>query len=266
MNRFLKNIFLCSLIFCCCLFKVAAQNEESPAETDTVIAGTDSSESQQVFTANFFTPKSEQTDPNNYQLRQVSAQVLDSLKKQDAFWYADSAFGTKKDQPGPETSNSTEGKPVFRRETSHWLSTQMLVIIMLIALGAIIYFLMRSNIVTAGRQTVSQDDDTEGLENIFEINFKKELDKALTEKNYRLAVRLMFLRQLKILSEKNIIQYKHEKTDLDYLVQIQASRYYKDFFRLTRNYEYVWYGKFELQPETFNVIKSDFENFDRSLN
>jgi hypothetical protein len=137
---------------------------------------------------------------------------------------------------------------------------------LIIALAFIIFFLVRTNVVTPRRSVRPVEEDHENLENIFEINYQRELDKALKEKNYRLAVRLMFLRQLKILSNKNIIQYKQERTNLDYLMQVHSSKYYKDFFRLTRNYEYVWYGKFELQPETFNAIKTEFENFDQSLN
>ena len=79
-------------------------------------------------------------------------------------------------------------------------------------------------------------------EDIFAINYQKEIDKAAQQGNYRLAVRLLFLRILKNLSQKNIIRYTQDKTNLDYLVQLHATRYYSDFFRITRNYEYSWYG------------------------
>jgi len=83
--------------------------------------------------------------------------------------------------------------------------------------------------------------------------------------DYRLAIRLMFLRLLKQLSQKKIIEYKQERTNFDYLSQLHATGFYNDFFRLTRNYEYTWYGKFEVSGETFGIIKSEFENFDRKL-
>ena len=75
----------------------------------------------------------------------------------------------------------------------------------------------------------------------------------------------MFLRILKNLSDKKIIQYKQDRTNFDYLLQLHSTKYYADFFRLTRNYEYSWYGQFDIEPEKFSIIKNDFENFDRNL-
>ena len=255
MNRFLKNIFFAFLFLCFSHVKLFAQET---VEADSLQAVRDSVPEIEAVHEVYFTPKTEQTDPLNYQVRTVSSEAIDSLKRQDAFWYADSAF-EKKQAKQKQTQNK-------KQQASHWLSTKALIFIMLIALVLIIFFLVRTNVVSARRTSKTEDEQPENPENIFDINYQRELDKALKEKNYRLAVRLMFLRQLKVLSDKNIIQYKHERTNLDYLMQVRSSRYYKDFFRLTRNYEYVWYGKFELQPETFNVIKTEFENFDHSLN
>ena len=102
-------------------------------------------------------------------------------------------------------------------------------------------------------------------EDIFQINYQREIDRAATAGNYRLAVRLMFLRLLKNLSQKNIIQYGHDRTNFDYLMQLRSTSYYNDFFRLTRNYEYAWFGNFEVNEEMYHVIKNDFEKFDNGL-
>ena len=42
------------------------------------------------------------------------------------------------------------------------------------------------------------------------------------------------------------------------------NKQFADFYR-ERNYEYAWYGKFEVSRETFGIIKNEFENFDRKL-
>jgi hypothetical protein len=75
----------------------------------------------------------------------------------------------------------------------------------------------------------------------------------------------MFLRLLKSLADKNIIQYKPDRTDFDYLMQLHSTGYYDDFFRLTRNYEYSWYGQFDIDHERFSVMRKDFDNFDNKL-
>jgi hypothetical protein len=41
--------------------------------------------------------------------------------------------------------------------------------------------------------------------------------------------------------------------------------YHKNFFRLTRNFEYTWYGKFPLSPDVFALLQKDFVNFKQQL-
>jgi hypothetical protein len=75
----------------------------------------------------------------------------------------------------------------------------------------------------------------------------------------------MFLRLLKEMAEKNIIQYKQDRTNLDYLLQLQPTGYYHDFFRITRNYEYSWYGLFDISEDAYNKVKNDFTQFDLQI-
>ena len=126
-----------------------------------------------------------------------------------------------------------------------------------------ILYLANSNVRLFRRPDKTFDSDQADPESgdIFSINFNREIDKAAGLGNYRLAIRLMFLQLLKNLSEKNIIQYKHDRTNFDYLSQLYSTRYYEDFFRITRHYEYSWYGQFEVNPQTYQVIKKEFEDF-----
>jgi hypothetical protein len=104
-----------------------------------------------------------------------------------------------------------------------------------------------------------------GTDNIFGINYQREIDKAVRDKDFRLAIRLMFLRLLKQLADKNIIHYKQDRTNLEYLQQLYTTNYYKDFFQATRNYEYSWYGKFPVSEEAFNKIRNEFDRLDKVL-
>ena len=191
------------------------------------------------------------------QLREVPAYVVDSLKKDDAFWYADKSFREKQ---GKEREMKSSNMP------SRWMNFPTLVVIVVIFIGILVWYLLQNNIIRSRREVRSEQDKEEtSAENIFDINYQQEIDKALQAANYRFAIRLMFLRLLKQLSQKNIIQYKQERTNFDYLVQLRPGKYYNDFFRLTRNYEFAWYGEFDVSPEQFRVIKNDFEHFDQQL-
>ena len=68
----------------------------------------------------------------------------------------------------------------------------------------------------------------------------------------------MFLQTLKLLSDTNAIHYQPDYTDLHYLQQLNQSRFYRDFFKVMRSYEYIWYGKFDISTERYTAIKNDF--------
>jgi hypothetical protein len=111
----------------------------------------------------------------------------------------------------------------------------------------------------------NKEEEDEISEDIFAINYQKEIDKAAAQGNYRLAVRLLFLRLLKNMSDKNVISYKQDKTNSDYLMQLSSTNYYQDFFRITRYYEYSWYGKFEVSNEAYLLINKEVQQFENLL-
>ncbi len=106
---------------------------------------------------------------------------------------------------------------------------------------------------------------TEGEENIHEINFSDEIERAVDQGNYRLAVRLFYLSSLKALTDKNLIHWQPEKTNHAYLLELKDEGKRHLFSELTRQFEYVWYGEFELSSARFTAIRTSFEQFNSRL-
>jgi hypothetical protein len=184
-------------------------------------------------------------------IREVSKQQIDSLKKDDAFWYAGKTFKKKK---------------VKEIELpSRWMSMTSLVIIVVVFMIILGWYLFQANILSRKQPMSITETGQVDREDLFKIDYDKDIQGAIGATNYRLAVRLLFLKLLKNLSLNDIIQYKQEKTNFAYLSEMRSGPYYNDFFHLARNYEYIWYGKFEIDKETFGTIKTHFENFDRKL-
>src|SRR3569833_1103065 len=102
---------------------------------------------------------------------------------------------------------------------------------------------------------------TELTENIHEINFDEAINKALQDKNYRLAVRLLYLRSLKQLSDAGLIHWRMEKTNLAYLNELEDPEYKRLFGALTVRFEYIWYGDFPINGEVFQNIDSLIRDF-----
>ena len=58
-------------------------------------------------------------------------------------------------------------------------------------------------------------------EDIHEINFEEKITKLVDQKNYKEAIRLSYLRILKQLTDKELIVWKVDKTNLDYVDEIE---------------------------------------------
>jgi len=246
----------CLLIACFFISILSKAQNDYHDTADVEVADTVADTTMIEETPNYFDYKTYGLQSDTIELRHVPIYVVDSLKNDDAFWYANAKLKKKKEEPEQN------------RGTPQWLKTSVWIIVVGTFLAALIWYLVSSNILIFSKrqkQISSVKEEEEISEDIFGINYQKEIEKAISSVNYRLAIRLMFLRLLRNLSNKNVIQYRQGRTNFEYLSQLFSTGYYNDFFRLTRNYEYAWYGKFDVSPEAFGTIKNDFENFDRKL-
>ncbi len=197
-------------------------------------------------------------DPVPLTNRNISPDKIKDTKDQKAFWYADAVF---------EEEEKAEGRsdfvPLGQRQ---WFQTLLWIVIIGAFIAFIAIYLGSNNVGLFRKKDRTLEESAEEEMNttdIFSINYQKEIDRAAAQGNFRLAIRLMYLRLLKELSERNIIKYSQEKTNFDYLLQLHPTRYYQDFFRITRHYEYSWYGQFEVNEDAYKVIRSDVDKFDR---
>jgi hypothetical protein len=105
----------------------------------------------------------------------------------------------------------------------------------------------------------------ESLENIHEINFDDQLYQALAQKNYRLAVRLLYLRTLKNLTDKQLIYWQPEKTNQTYVAELENEQHQHAFRGLTNQFEYIWYGEFNIDENVFSGIDKSFQQFNQQM-
>lgn len=105
----------------------------------------------------------------------------------------------------------------------------------------------------------------ESIENIHEISFDTAIEDALAIKNYRLAVRLLYLRSLKQLSDHNLINWRIEKTNSAYINELTNVAQRRQFIIVTRQFEYIWYGDFPVDGESYQKINTTFQEFKQQL-
>ena len=84
------------------------------------------------------------------------------------------------------------------------------------------------------------------------------LQEALANEDYRGAVRIYFIFIVRDLAEKNWIRWEKEKTNFHYLKEMTGKEEYEDFNITVSYFEYIWYGKRELDAQKFEQVRPKF--------
>ena len=131
-------------------------------------------------------------------------------------------------------------------------------------LGFLIYrlFLSNGSFISRNRKNISSDITVNAEENIDDPEWQ--LQQALKNENYRLAVRYLYLLSLKRLADKNYIQINSNKTNYEYVNEVRKRRFANEFASLTLQYEYVWYGEYPVDQRLFENIQGGFNRFHKN--
>lgn len=185
------------------------------------------------------------------ELREVSAATIDSLKSLKEFAYAnDSAYWKKARQPERETSGSG-------------FALMQIGLYILLIIGAVygIYSIIVSNKLHLFYSSGKNKKVATQESILTEANLDEKISESIATQEYRHAVRYMYLKSLRLLSDKGWIKLNANSTNIDYLNSMSKRAEGAPFKIITRNYEYVWYGEFDLTKEHFNVLQNKFNDF-----
>lgn len=253
MNIFRKTqmyLLLCTTMFGCS--EISAQEYYNGADTINVRIQGDSIVYRQ---------KAEQTarkSNRDIPIRYVPDSVVARMQNDKVFEYAnDPAFWKK--EPPPDNSalfkliNWLARSPVIK-----WLLYIFLAAIILFA----IYQVMVVNdffLFTRPKTKAADPDKTH--EELTANNLDDLLEKSLQEKNYRVAVRCLYLKTLQSLHERRLIVLDARSTNHDYISQLKQHNKRLEFIRLTNIYEYAWYGEYALSEQQFELARNSFDKF-----
>jgi hypothetical protein len=102
-------------------------------------------------------------------------------------------------------------------------------------------------------------------ENIHAIDFTEAIAEAITQKNYRLAIRLYYLKTLKELTDHQMIDWQINKTNRSYVYELNSPTLRPEFEQITLQFEYAWYGDFPVDEPQFITIKNQFLTFSSAI-
>lgn len=240
------------------VFGYAQDNPSIEAISDSLVLQLEAQEKA----ANYFPDTIYAKDLNYDERRELPANLKDKYDGAK-FKYVDDLEKPKKEVKVSKTSKSmANGFAYFMANIFPFL---LAIIVILILLRSFVDIDLRfGRFGKAEKNTVEKLNAEE--DNIYEADLKKLLQKAISDKNYRLATRYYYLSLLKLLSEKELIQYDKDKTNSEYLFELKDTNMRSHFSYLSYVYNYVWYGEFLIDKDKFDIIEEKYQSFIKTVN
>ncbi|MCC5923586.1 MAG: hypothetical protein JJT77_07355 [Crocinitomicaceae bacterium] len=186
--------------------------------------------------------------------------------------------GLVKRKTAQNSRNIQELDPDFERSSSRQRDTNLnsepwsgwsyvLITIAAIILGVLFYHLFFKNIQHENKVYATANLAANNLQ-LHEIP-KQQIDTALqaaiSDGNYRLAIRLHYLLLLKQMHEHGWINWKSEKTNQHYIAELNDASFRYDFRKCVYYFEQVWYGKKHLNESHYVEIANLFAQLKKSV-
>lgn len=153
----------------------------------------------------------------------------------------------------------------FRSDDVTGMPSGWTILIFLILAAIIVLVILRvtktgANSLFSGkaRQEENIDATLEDVD-IHAIDFDAQIRDALARTDYRLAVRLWFLRTLKALSDKELLRWQIDKTNSDYYYELSGTNYQEDFGEVSNVYDHIWYGEFPVDESSYKTAEEKFK-------
>jgi len=205
---------------------------------------------------------------NNLHMPTDSVLYWKNLKEFGYTKYLDSLLKEKNKKQKPKTEHSTPRPPGFLNSIMG--SSFLQVLLWILAIGFVLFIIYRlflADGVFKRKTKAVKSEEAEVEEEIItpESDFDRLIRQALENNNYRQAVRYQYLRTLHVLAAAGFVQLAPDKTNYHYVTEISNRDHQNDFAALTLNYEYVWYGEFEIGLPVYQKIETGFINLNKKL-
>jgi hypothetical protein len=205
-------------------------------------------------------------DSSKVQLREPDKSSQEDYYNDDYYKYQTDKTG-KKSEPGifdrmlsKFIENLVDSMRFEKDNKFNWWS--LFWIVLLIALVVLVVLKLTnsgvSSMFTGKRKQEEEIDATLEDVDIHSIDYEQQIRAAISNNDYRLAVRLWFLRTLKSFSDRELVFWKIDKTNSDYYYELSGTEYQKDFGEVSKVYDYIWYGEFPVDEHSYKNAEEKF--------
>lgn len=188
-------------------------------------------------------------------------------------------YGEKKEKAEEEEEEVEEATELSDSGDSFWdifsgISASPFISALLIGLASILLIVLiiylislaqRDRALTQGSSRNLGFNLDEIEENVQESDLERALRLALEAKDYKVALRIYYLSIIKTMNAQSLIRYKKEKTNFDYVRELQEAQLQSHFAAITISFERIWYGNRSIGLEEYTELQPNFEQFINQL-
>lgn len=164
-----------------------------------------------------------------------------------------------RNQEEKENLNQKEPKDTFRTYNNlslfQWMAYLTIAILILFIIYTVFSNVKTENQIKAAVLPVEVSEDIDKIES------DHEYEKAIAEGDFRMAIRMQYIRVLQYLNDNKLIKWKPDKTNRHYLRELRDLGIYNSFRELSHIYEWVWYGNTTLGADEFSRLDPKFNQF-----
>ena len=232
------------------------QSELNENKEEPEYSATEEAEATQEVTAEAISETdSEETDDSEPELMELRRISDEDWKKV----LADSNF---KYTPVKEKVTKTIKPSLWLDGLSWFLNSGIFKFILYLLIACIVLFVVYSIISNSDLRFGSLFSSREKkgpdytMENVAEFtDWDLALNEALKQGDFRKALRILYLKLLHQMNEKSHIKLEQEKTNWDYANECIGRDYHSDFTLMTKYFDYVWYGEFAINENSFSKLQ-----------
>ena len=142
---------------------------------------------------------------------------------------------------------------------------KILLFLLIFTIVIIVAYVYLKNKKPTNKKVITDEEDAWNPETVTKTELELRLEEAINQENYRECVRIYFTFILKELIRKNWIQWKREKTNHDYVIEMTRKKDALSFISCVRIYDLVWYGEYKIDEDVYFLLKPELENYYKSL-
>jgi hypothetical protein len=197
-------------------------------------------------------------------VRSVPDSVISRWKRDKDFAYANDPAYWIREAPDPGPNNK------FLRFLASLLKGNGFTYFIYLLLGSILCFaiykiMSENNLRLFYRPPGKKAEEVMGEPGLLKEELDEEIQKAIGNLDFRLAVRYLYLKALNLLETEGLIHFETQGTNQEYIRQLSGKPQAESFRWLTRAYERVWYGEFSPEAGQFDKVFRYFQEFYQTI-